>query len=403
MVLDLPLDEETKKELLDCLDLGEPAPGGTSSADTPLAGWGPILTREDFLALQAARIPDLAETAEIGRLTEAELARAEKMMQDVREETFPGSFWLAAEQMLSLFQNRDDRETLCLNIKHRLEEHLRHRQFEDAVSGQRKIQEISQFPQLPAEVRASLAEIIQEVFPPGLRQEILREAKGADKDDPRMAHLLEYLGMMKAGLTAELLDWLEVEEQRWLRRSLCQLVAETGIPALPELWKRLQAERWYVVRNMLSILGMINDPSSLGVIEPLLQHPHPQVRKEALKSLGLSGSPAVFEKVASALHDQDEQVKISAIEWLGLLQEPRAVPLLLEIAEKRSLFFEEVGLKKAAIQALANLGAPGLIDRLKPLAKKSWLSLGGRHHEIRAEAQKALEQLRKKRLRDERT
>ena len=402
MILDLPLDEETKKELLDCLELGEPAETGSSTADMPLAGWGPILTREDFLALQIAPIPDPEKVTEITRLTEEELARVEKMLQATREESAVGSFWQAAEHMLNLFQNRDDLESLCASLQSRMVEHIQRQQYEQSVMGHRKIREFSQSAHLPPEIRTRLEQISQEVFSPQIRQKMIREAKGADKNDPRIHHLMEYLGLMKGELTADLLDWLEVEEQRWLRRAICQLVTETGTAALPELWKRLQADRWYVARNMLSILGMINDPSSLEVIKPLLRHPHPQVRKEALKSLGLSGNPAVFEKIASALNDQEEQVKISAIEWLGLLQDPRAAPLLLLIVEKRSFFFEEVDLKKAAIQALANLGDPGLIDRLKPLAKKPWLAFSRRHHEIAAEAQKALDQLRKKRLLDER-
>ncbi len=367
------------------------------------AGWGPILPSEDILNMQKRNFLKEDQIAEMTSFSLLELKIIEDSLQSLRDPAADEPFWHAAAKMIWLLQDPSSLNALGNSLRERMQSLLQQSEFNGFALGLRKIGELASQPQLPEGVRRQLPQICDEMKGQTIRRQLLAIIRGADKSDPKASGIVDYLTQLSSDATEDLLEWLEVEEQRWLRRFICQLLVQTGSVNLETLWQSLSSPRWFMVRNVLSVLGLINEPSSIPHIIPLTKHPHPIVRREALKSLGSSGSDSAFASIAAACEDEDEQVKVAAVDALGLLKDPRAKPLLYSILRRREFFVEQVDKKKAAIQALNILGDLDAIPLLDRLTRRSWFAFSSRHQEISLEARKALEQLRKKRLHDYRT
>jgi HEAT repeat protein len=367
------------------------------------AGWGPILSSEDILNMEKRDFLKEDQIAEMTSFTPLELKIIEDSLQSLRDSRADEPFWHATAKMIWLLQDPSSLNALRNSLRERMISMLEQSEFNAFALGLHKIGEMASQPRLPEGVKGQLLQIGDEMKGQTIRHRLLAAIRGADKSDPKAAGIVEYLSQLSIEATEDLLQWLEVEEQRWLRRIICQLLAQMGSGTIETLWQHLSSERWYVVRNVLSVLGLINEPRSIPQIIPFTKHPHPLVRKEALKALGLSGSPSAFAAIAAACEDKDEQVKIAAVDGLGVLKDPRAKPLLFAILRHREFFMEQVDLKKAAIQALYVLGDLDAIPLLDRLTRRSWFAFSNRHQEISLEARKALEQLKRKRLHDYRT
>jgi hypothetical protein len=378
-------------------------PSAISKTEMAIAGWGPILSREDFLTIKQQGLLGESQIAELTNFEEAELNKLQGVIEGAANSQAHETFWSTAGHLLNLLEDPRALEPLVASFKTRVLSHLEHKEFDEATQSLRRIKEMSLLNSIPLATTRQLQQICGELVDSSIRQKLIGHLRGADKANPAAPGILDYLSMLPEDAAADLLDWLEVEEQRWLRRAICQLLSQPGSYNLPVLWRRLSTGKWYMARNVLSILGMINKPESLEHIASLLKHSNPQIRKEAIKSLGLSGDPVVFEWLVGVMKDADEQVQITAIEWMGILQEKRALPQLLEILNQKAIFIERTDLKIGAVQALANIGDPETIPHLKKLTRRSWFSFSSRKSELAAEAQKALDQIRKKRLSHERT
>jgi HEAT repeat protein len=160
------------------------------------------------------------------------------------------------------------------------------------------------------------------------------------------------------------------------------------------LWEKLADPDWHLVRNVVLILGLINNERSLPRLGELVEHENSRVRLEVIKSLGLSGSPKVFDYLLQGLIDKDPQVRNVAVEWLGNIQDKRAIPVLLKIAKKFDPFGLTVHLKQAAIESLGLLKAREAEPFLERLVSRKWVGFVGPRKSLLPEAEKALEQIK---------
>jgi hypothetical protein len=367
------------------------------------SGFGPILEAEDILNLQRQDLVQEDQISDMTSFSPLELKIIEDSFQSAGDPGTDESFWETSAKMILLLRDPASLIGLGNSLRKRMQFLLQQNEFSGFALGLRKIGELANLQDLPEEMSGQLRQISREMMGQATRHQLLEAIRGAEKSDSKVVGILDYLSLLSSDALEDLLDWLEIEEQRWLRRAICQLLAQIGPGSFELLWRRLSSPHWYAVRNVLSVLGMINDIRSIPYMIPLVHHAHPQVRKEALKSLGVTGDPSVFEAIVEACKDPEEQVKIVAVECFGLLKDPRAKSMLFEILQRRSFFMEQVDLKKAAIQALTVLGDVDAIPLLDRLTRRPWLAFSSRHQEISLEAHKALEMLRKKRLHDHRT
>jgi HEAT repeat protein len=221
-----------------------------------------------------------------------------------------------------------------------------------------------------------------------------------EKDDAAHVLVRDYLTMLPGDSTPFLVEMLGEEEALAGRRLLCQVISDVSKDNMEYLWEKLSDPDWHLVRNIVLILGLINDERSLGRLCDMLGHENSRVRVEVIKSLGVSGNPRVFEYLIKGLNDKDLQVRNLTVEWLGNMQDRRAIPVLLKIVHKFDPFGLTVNLKREAIESLGLLKAREAESFLQRLANRQWVGFIGPRKTLIPEAEKALEQIRGRKKND---
>ena len=127
-----------------------------------------------------------------------------------------------------------------------------------------------------------------------------------EKEPPNPAVLDRLLPMVGIAAVEPLLDTLIASESKQTRRALVDRLIALGPQVVPAVVRHFDDERWYVKRNMLTILGGLTElPDDIGP-DQLLRHQDPRVRFEALRIM--FRLPSHREKaVGRALTDAEEK------------------------------------------------------------------------------------------------
>jgi len=191
--------------------------------------------------------------------------------------------------------------------------------------------------------------------------------------DAHMTLAADYLRLVASEGVEEFTILLADEKDRRVRARMCQVLAKVGSSAIPALLPRLEEPRWYVVRNILYVLGKLGDQSPFVSVVPLLDHPHPRVRVEAVRALGLIGGGLASEPLLRCVGDADPTVRRAVVKSLGALRNDDAVPALRDLVTDPASTPEDIEIKQEAIRALATIGGPSARAALVQLAgRRVW-------------------------------
>jgi hypothetical protein len=170
--------------------------------------------------------------------------------------------------------------------------------------------------------------------------------------------LLNHLGLDAAPV---LLDALGEVEEAHLRRLLLDRLLKLGHEvALPAV-QRLSDPRWYVKRNMLTLLADL--PAPTPPLPPgLLEHRDARVRREALRVL-LRDPETRDPAIERALTDQDERIVRTALVAAQQGCPARAVPAVAALTTGAALEAQRV----LAIRVLGACGEPSGLEALLAL------------------------------------
>jgi HEAT repeat protein len=183
----------------------------------------------------------------------------------------------------------------------------------------------------------------------------------------------------------------------------CLLNALTGGKrvSLALLVPHLGDSRWYVVRNMVFLLGQLKEPAAGEHLEQALRHQDERVRREAVRSLAATGTERATSLVLACLEDPASSVRATAarqapvltgadvtaailrrinardfsgrpssetlsfLDALGRMKDDRAVPTLDGIWRSRGLFrAKPLPLRLAALTSLGQIRSPAALASL---------------------------------------
>jgi len=194
-------------------------------------------------------------------------------------------------------------------------------------------------------------------------------------------------------LAYPLIQRLCVAESLHARKAIAIALTRSGVAALPALLPMLKDERWYVVRNMVTILGEIGSVDALSSLQMVARHPEPKVRKEIIKALLKINSQGAEHTLISLIDDEDEDVAWQAIYSLGTIRSKAALRPLLDIVTNSDAFLKDLALKKNALAALGRIGdRQATAVLLDIIGTRGWLA-PGRWQELKIAAAAALGQL----------
>lgn len=200
------------------------------------------------------------------------------------------------------------------------------------------------------------------------RDELCRVLAEAEPDAGLVERLLPRLGL-DAG--DPLLDALVASESRTARRKLLTWLAQLGPGIGPMVMERLESPHWYVIRNMLVLLGGIEQWPAGFSPAAHLSHPDARVRREALK-LALKAPEFRDQGICTGLTDGDDLILRTALAAALDGCPTEAAPLLVDQIESRT---QPVDVRLQIVRVLAAIRAPAARDCLirRALVRRRWL------------------------------
>ena len=166
-----------------------------------------------------------------------------------------------------------------------------------------------------------------------------------------------------------LLEELAGEGSMYLRQFYLLCLQQIGPAARPAITRRLQDERWYVVRNMVILLRSLDDPGVLQAVGRLFVHPHPQVQREVLKTYLHFQDPRAVRYLLKELAENDLQRRLNAVQMARRCHDREVIHRLLQILEG-SLSERDLPLHEAIVKTLGEIGDVVALPRLEKLLER---------------------------------
>lgn len=198
---------------------------------------------------------------------------------------------------------------------------------------------------------------------------------------------------------------IDADGQTARKTLLNVLTTADGIP-MENVIPHLDDPRWFVVRNMVLLVGAAGDASAVGLLERTADHPDERVRREAVRALAGITDPRATWLVGRAIDDSAPSVRIPAarayaasgaadardrimrhvtakdfttrseaevealLEALGTVADDQAVPTLDDLWGGRAfLRSRPLHVRLAALKALGRLGSPKAQESLRRAAR----------------------------------
>jgi HEAT repeat protein len=148
----------------------------------------------------------------------------------------------------------------------------------------------------------------------------------------------------------------DLSARRAYRDALVEL-DRVGVPLLEDM---IGDERWFVVRNMVGILGEIRSADAVEHFARTIRHGDVRVRRETIIALSKFGGEEAVQQLLVGLVDAEPSLRAAAALGLGLTKAGAAVvPLVKRLGEETDL---ETGVE--IIRALGRIGDPRAVQVL---------------------------------------
>lgn len=218
------------------------------------------------------------------------------------------------------------------------------------------------------------------------------------KGSPEYQSAYTYLASLDKKATEALLELMTEENDHDTRIFLLELMKEFGRNQLALLGEYITDERWYVVRNIVSILAESKTDQALALLRKAADHKNVQIRQEVIKALVSTGGKKASAVLAKFLRDPDAVLHLEAVtafaDMPGIGAE-EAKPLI-DYLEGRALNAKEQELTLAAIKTLGKIGGWDAGEFLKGYSRIRWWKSRKLQAERRAAALRAMEEIKKR-------
>ena len=190
--------------------------------------------------------------------------------------------------------------------------------------------------------------------------------------------LAEFIALAR-DLGAPAVDWLNLalaeSQQRCTRRALAEAIAELCRDDPERLAPWLADPRWYVVRNIVHILGWIGGERTIGLLETAMRHPEPRVRQEVIAALGQADSEQARPLLVGMLEGADARTFCSVLHQLSVARDERTARVLVGHLLDPAFEQHALEVRRAIYSALAATGGDEIVPDLEQeLHKGNWFS-----------------------------
>jgi HEAT repeat protein len=191
---------------------------------------------------------------------------------------------------------------------------------------------------------------------------------GLSADD--VSDFLAFFGSRHVGPVCELLAKVQ---QMKIRKAILAGLMQIGKDAPAAFVPFLTDQRWFLVRNIVFILGHIGTSESIDPVLRVATHSDLRVRKEVLAFLQKMPEPRARMGLVRFLHDENVHLRIRAIQILAAVKFPPAVKALEAMEGAKDFLERPLQERRAVYEALGDLAGDSLLPRLRAMLKKRLL------------------------------
>jgi HEAT repeat protein len=211
-----------------------------------------------------------------------------------------------------------------------------------------------------------------------------------EREEGRLEDVNAYLSLLQKNSIKPLVKLLGELKNSKTRRVFCDALPEIGKNAIEVFTPFIDDRRWYLVRNIIYILGRIGKEQSLPYVQKALNHEDLRVKREAIQALGLIGGQKAIGLLVRALTDNDVRIRCMAAINLGKGGKKAGLIPLLEVVQSKDFYKREPAEINAFFSAIGMIGSHEVIPVLQQLLeRKSWFGRG-KTDEIRMGAANAM-------------
>ena len=200
-----------------------------------------------------------------------------------------------------------------------------------------------------------------------------------EKLDVQEAPAIAEFTALAKDLGALAVDWLNLalaeSQQRRTRRALAEAIAEMCRDDPERLAPWLADPRWYVVRNIVHILGWIGGERTIGLPETAMRHPEPRVRQEGIAARGQADPVQARPLLLGMLDGADARTFCSVLHQLAVARDERTAHVLVGHLLDPAFEQHPLEVRRAIYSSLAATGGDEVIPDLEQeLHKGNWFS-----------------------------
>ncbi|HYQ89936.1 MAG TPA: HEAT repeat domain-containing protein [Candidatus Binatia bacterium] len=229
------------------------------------------------------------------------------------------------------------------------------------------------------EFRGLAEQVIREIGRPSFLGQFAPILNAHPELDPGLlTNFLVQIGASAAGAICDLLGQVNHMKHR---RALCEALAISCKDDVDVLISRLGDPRWYVIRNVVYVLGRIAHQGVERALDRALHHEDVRVRKEAVRALGNIESATSRAFLISAFRDPDATVRVQAALTLAQRRDDRAAQSIWGAISAPEFARRDQAERRVFFEALGKCGSDSFVPRLSEMLTKGGLFRGANEEE----------------------
>lgn len=174
-------------------------------------------------------------------------------------------------------------------------------------------------------------------------------------------------------------DWLNLvlaeSQSRRGRRVLAEAIADMCRSHPERLAPWLSDPRWFVVRNVVHILGWIGGNGIVGLLQSAVRHPDARVRLEVVSALGKVDAKLARPLLTRMLEGADTKMFCSITHQLSSARDPQVARMLMALMMDAGFDQRPAEEKRSIYSAISAVGGDEIVPELEAeMHRGNWFS-----------------------------
>lgn len=188
----------------------------------------------------------------------------------------------------------------------------------------------------------------------------------------RFEEFFSFMLLFDKSVVPALIELLASINRMNARRVLCDILVELGKMDVEPLISKLEDNRWFLVRNLIYVLGKIGDTRVIKSFSRFIQHKELKIRKEVLHALDTIDDPRACQLLVHFIFDPELSNRIFAFKSLARKRVKEGLDPLIEMVNSKEFGSKELYEKKEIFDAVAKIGGDAVIPQLRTFLRRRW-------------------------------